>query len=173
MTSRSPSSEGESQPAAKGSGPARMPPGPRRTGRRVAQGLYWGIVAAVCLGAAGQITLQVLFVPAAAPPYKTCKDGLSALYQAVDRARLAGAGTDGENEALGRFRSALQPEWGHRDGVAAQCQGKKTEEGALDAIERLRYAEEHAVRREAGELAPLRRRVQSIVDRELSPHTPP
>ncbi len=37
----------------------------------------------------------------------------------------------------------------------------------LDAIERLRYAEEHAVRREAGELAPLRRKVQAIVDGEL------
>jgi hypothetical protein len=173
MTSRSPSSEGESQPAEKGAGPARLPPGPGRTGRRLVQGLYWAIVAAICVAAATQITLQVLFQPAEAPPYKSCQEGLRALYQAVDRARLAGAGTDGENEALARFRSALKPEWGHRDGVAAQCQGKKTEEGALDAIERLRYAEEHAVRREAGELAPLRRRVQSIVDRELSPQTPP
>jgi hypothetical protein len=120
-----------------------------------------------------KLTRQVFFEPAAQPPYTSCREGLLELHRAVDRARLAAAGTDGENEALARFRSALMPEWGYRDGVAAQCQGKKTEEGALDAIERLRYAEEHAVRREAGELAPLRRRVQVIVDRELSPKAPP
>lgn len=173
MTTRSPTSDGESPSAAKGTGPARLPLGPRRTGRRIAQGLYWGVVAAICVAAAAQITRQVLFEPAAQPPYPSCREGLLELHRAVDRARLAAAGTDGENEALARFRSALMPEWGYRDGVAAQCQGKKTEEGALDAIERLRYAEEHAVRREAGELAPLRRRVQVIVDRELSPKAPP
>jgi len=91
------------------------------------------------------------------------------LMKAVDRARLAAAGTEGEDAALARFRSALEPEWSHRDGVASRCKGAAADEATLDAIERLRYAEEHAVRREAGELAPLRRRVQGIIDRELSP----
>jgi len=39
---------------------------------------------------------------------------------------------------------------------------------ALDAIEQLRYAEEHAVRREAAELAPLRRRVQAIAPHDTT-----
>ena len=130
-----------------------------------------------------QVTRQVFFDPcpgglscpgsATAVSFKTCRDGLLALHTAVERARQAAAGTDGEDAALARFRTALTPEWGFRDDVAAACRGKAEDEGALDAIERLRYAEEHAVRREAGELAPLRRRVEAIVDRELSrPGTP-
>jgi hypothetical protein len=146
---------------------------PRKTGRRVAQGLFWSIVAAVSLAGATQITSQVFFVPAATLPGQSCHDGLRALLAAVDRARLAAAGAEGEDAALARFRTALAPEWSSRDGVAALCRGKAPDEGALDAIERLRYAEEHAVRREAGELAPLRRRVQGIIDRELSPRAPP
>jgi hypothetical protein len=91
----------------------------------------------------------------------------------VVRARDDAAKTDqGEDAALARFRSALEPEWSHRDDIAARCQGTPRDKGALDAIERLRYAEEHAVRREAGELAPLRRRVQAIVDRDLTGRAP-
>jgi hypothetical protein len=146
---------------------------PRKTGRRVAQIVFWAVVVAVCLAGAVQITGQVLFPPAASVPVPSCHAGLRALHAAVDRARLAAASALGEDAALDRFRSALEPEWSSRDLVASLCKGAATDEGALDAIERLRYAEEHAVRREAGELAPLRRRVQEIVDRELSPKGPP
>jgi len=86
----------------------------------------------------------------------------------VERARGAAPGTDGEDAAIERFRAALLPEWGHFDGVAVSCKGSEKDEGALDAIERLRYAEEHAVRREAGDLAPLRRRVQGIIETDLA-----
>ena len=127
----------------------------------------------ICLSAAVQITLQVLQTPAPASPVAGCREGLRALHAAVDRARLAAAGVDGEEAALDRFRRALEPDWRARDEVAARCKGSTPDEGALDAIERLRYAEEHAVRREAGELAPLRRRVQGIVDRELAPAVSP
>jgi hypothetical protein len=163
--------------------PRATPPSARRTGRRVATGVFWAITVAVAVASAVQVTQQVLFNPcpgglscagnAPAASFKTCRDGLLALHAAVERARLAAAGTDGEDAALARFRAALTPEWGHRDEVADACRGGAEDEGALDAIERLRYAEEHAVRREAGELAPLRRRVEAIVDRELSrPGTP-
>jgi hypothetical protein len=158
-------------------------PSARRRGRRIATGVFWAITAAVALASAVQVTRQVLFDPcpgglsctgAPAPAsMKTCREGLLALHAAVERARRAAAGTDGEDAALARFRAALTPEWGYRDDVAGACRGAAEDEGALDAIERLRYAEEHAVRREAGELAPLRRRVEAIVDRELSrPGTP-
>lgn len=158
-------------------------PSPRRRGRLVASALFWALTVGVALTSAVQVTRQVLFDPcpgglscpgtATAVSFKTCREGLLALHTAVERARQAAAGTDGEDAALAHFRAALTPEWGFRDDVAAACHGSAEDEGALDAIERLRYAEEHAVRREAGELAPLRRRVEAIVDRELSrPGTP-
>lgn len=163
--------------------PRSASPGPRRRGRLIATVLFWALTVGVATASAVQVTRQVLFDPcpgglscpgpAPAVSFKTCRDGLLALHTAVERARQAAAGTDGEDAALARFRTALTPEWGFRDDVAAACRGKAEDEGALDAIERLRYAEEHAVRREAGELAPLRRRVEAIVDRELSrPGTP-
>jgi hypothetical protein len=146
----------------------RPPLSPRARGRRIALIVYYALVVAVSLAGAVQITYQVLFQPEPRPPYATCQDGLHALFSAVTRAREAAAGSDGdEDAALSRFRSALQPEWTYRDGVASLCRASARDAGALDAIERLRYAEEHAVRREAGELAPLRRSVQTIVDREI------
>ena len=158
--------------------PRRAPASARRSGRRAAIGVFWAVTVAVALASAFQVSQQVLFNPCpgglscsptpTAATFTTCRDGLLALHAAVERARLAAAGTDGEDAALARFRAALTPEWGHRDDVAAACHGAAEDEGALDAIERLRYAEEHAVRREAGELAPLRRRVEAIVDRELA-----
>ncbi len=124
------------------------------------------------LTGAAEITAQVFFAHATSPPYAGCHDGLLALYAAVDQARLAAAHAEGEDAALDRFRDALSPVWVHRDWVAARCKGSAADEGALDAIERLRYAEEHAARREAGDLAPLRRRVRAIVDGQLGPVSP-
>jgi hypothetical protein len=142
---------------------------PAARGRRAAAIAYWAVVAAIAVVVAVEISWQVLGAPGPPAPYPTCHAGLRALQGAVVRARDAAAhSTEGENAALGRFRDALQPEWTYRDGVAGRCRGTPKDEGALDAIERLRYAEEHAVRREAGELAPLRRRVQAIVDGDLT-----
>ncbi|APR77155.1 Hypothetical protein A7982_02502 [Minicystis rosea] len=150
---------------------------PRALGRRIGAIVYWAVVVGVSLAAGVEITWQVFFAPSPKAPYASCHEGLHALHGAVVRARDEAAHTEaGENAALAGFRAALQPEWTYRDGVASLCRGSAKDEGALDAIERLRYAEEHAVRREAGELAPLRRRVQAIVDGELggrSGLTPP
>ena len=138
---------------------------PRAQGRRIAVMVYYAMVALVGGSVAVQITRQVLFEPAPPAPYATCPEGLRALFGALARAREAAAGSeDGEDAALARFRSALEPEWTYRDFVASRCRGSARDARTLDAIERLRYAEEHAVRREAGELAPLRRKVQAIVD---------
>jgi hypothetical protein len=127
-----------------------------------------GVVGAV------QVTRQVMFAPSAPLPYASCREGLRAMVAALDRARHAAPGLDGREEvALDRFRRSLEPEWSYRHQIAAACRGQAEDERALDAIERLRYAEEHAVRREAGDLAPLRRRVQAIVDERLSPANDP
>jgi hypothetical protein len=143
----------------------------RTIGRRVALGAYYCVVVAISVACAVQITLQVFFQPSPRP-FATCREGLQALHKAVARAREAAAGTEGQDQALARFRSAIEPDWSYRDGVASICRGSPKDEGALDAIERLRYAEEHAARREAGDLAPLRRRVQAIVDGEFAPPPP-
>jgi hypothetical protein len=142
----------------------------RTRGRWIAFAIYYGIVVAICAAAAVQISQQVFFASSPPSPFATCREGLRALNAAVDRARKAAGpeGEDSEDRAIGRFRSALDPEWTYRDGIAASCKTSADDQRALDAIERLRYAEEHAVRREAGELAPLRRRVQGIIERDLA-----
>lgn len=134
-----------------------------RLGRRVALGLYYATVLAIIVSSTWQITRQLFFFPEPTSPYRGCREGLDALVAAVERARGAAPGLDGEDAAIRRFRLALSPAWGYRDQIAASCKGAHDDEHALDAIERLRYAEEHAVRREAGDLAPLRRKVGAIL----------
>lgn len=152
--------------------PSASPASARARGRKIAVGLYYSLAAAVIVAITVQVIQQVFFLPVKPSPYPGCRAGLLALVRAVDRAREAAPGTDGEDAAIDRFRGGLEPEWGYRDGIAAACRGSAEDERALDAIDRLRYAEEHAARREAGDLAPLRRRVRALVDVELGPATP-
>ena len=152
------------------------PPRPastRKRSRALAVVVYYSLIGVICVAATAQITKQVFFQPKIASPYSNCREGLTALVSAGERARHAAPGTDGEDPAIERFRAALKPEWTYFDAIADTCRGSVKDEGALDAIERLRYAEEHAVRREAGDLAPLRRKVQAIVDTELTQRAAP
>jgi hypothetical protein len=135
--------------------------------------VFYGLVAALALTALVEISGQVFARSNGPVPYATCREGLLALAAAVDRARGAAGGDDGEAAAIGRFRAALEPEWSARDGVATLCGRDDADRGALDAILRLRYAEEHAARKEAGDLAPLRRRVRAIVERGAGATVPP
>lgn len=145
----------------------------RKRSRALAVIVYYGVIGVICISATVQITQQVFYQPRIPSPYATCHEGLAALVAAVERARKAAPGTDGEYPAIERFRKALNPEWTYFDSIADACRGSVNNEGALDAIERLRYAEEHAVRREAGDLAPLRRKVQAIVDSDLTERAAP
>lgn len=168
-------------PAANGSKPAAgvdasiaasMSPGKRR-GRRVARVVYWLFIVGVAIPPTVEITAQVMFAPQPKPPWGDCRTALHALYSAVERARAAAAGTDGEDAALARYRGALYPEWSFRDGVADLCRSRPDDEAALDVLSRLRYAEEHAVRREADDLSPLRRQVNSIFEGDAPPPRAP
>lgn len=145
----------------------------RKRSRALAVIVYYSLIGVICISATAQITKQVFYQPRIASPYTTCHEGLSALASAVERARRAAPGTDGEDGAIDRFRTALNPEWTYVDSIGDTCRGSVKDEGALDAIERLRYAEEHAVRREAGDLAPLRRKVQAIVESDLTQRAAP
>jgi hypothetical protein len=147
-------------------------------GRRIALALFYALVGAICAAATIQVAAQV-FAQGPPSPYPSCDDGLRALVGALERARSAaaeGSGPsqeEGEDAALARFRTALEPEWRYRDGIAASCRESASREQALDVIERLRYAEEHAVRREAGDLAPLRRKVRTLVPAGSAAPLPP
>jgi hypothetical protein len=136
----------------------------RRRARRAVLTAYYLVVAAFIVVAAGNVTWQIW-----SPRFRKhepidCAAGLEALKRGVARARqAAGELSEGsEDAALARFRQALLPEWERHDSIAAACESNAELASALDVIERLRYAEERAVRREVSELAPLRRRVEQL-----------
>jgi len=112
--------------------------------------------------------------PTEPPPFTDCRSGLRALYDAIELGREAareeherGSDDADEETALARYRAAVSPLWRYRDAVANMCRLSPEHEGALDAIERLRYAEEHGVRSQAAELSSLRRLVRRIVQQKL------
>jgi hypothetical protein len=143
----------------------------RRRARRGIMTAYYVVVIAFIALAAGNVVWQVWSPRFRHYPPEDCRTGLRALAQATLRAQHAAAslGSPGEDLALSEFRGALWPEWDRYDAIAASCRSKEGLAVALDAIERLRYAEERAVRRETTELAPLRRKVDHILESELAP----
>lgn len=165
--------QSNSSPQSQGAAPPQPPPLPpyilaaRKRGRKIALFIYYAVVLSVCVAGAAQVSRQVLWNPVQSAPYADCRQGLRALVGALERARSAAPGNDGEDLAVERFRSALNPEWSYWDSIAQSCRGNAERQRALDAIQRLRYAEEHAARWEAGDLAPLRRRVQDLTEKEL------
>jgi hypothetical protein len=149
-------------------------------GRRIGQTVYYGLVFVVAATATLQVAREAfLGEEQPAVPFATCREGLRELYAAVDRGRKAArypADSEApwsEEAALQRYREAVRPTWRHRDGVATMCQDAPELRAALDAIERLRYAEEHNVRSQAAELGPLRRRVRRIVRQRLTAEPAP
>jgi hypothetical protein len=136
----------------------------RRLGRRIGIALFTLIVG----GATAIWTLQILYAVFAPPIQRVateCHGGTRDLLRAVRRARLAAASESGdERAALARFRAALEPEWSTRTSLDSACQSEPRARTALNEIDALRYAEEHAVRYEAVGLAPQRRRVQALDD---------
>jgi hypothetical protein len=133
-----------------------------RLGRRIALVSYFSFVAVVCVAGGAPIIWQVLEAPTPtiAPP-ATCSESLDALARAVSRARSEASSADGEDAALSAFRAALEPEWTTVALVERQC-ASSAEASAFDLTVRLRYAEEHAVRRESHELAPIRRKMKAL-----------
>jgi hypothetical protein len=132
----------------------------RLIGRRVGTAVFGLLFASATL----VWSLEILSaVWGSAPPSPDgCARGTESLERAIERARSAyalGAGDEDERTALSRFRSALEPEWAQRKAVEAACKGDRVAEKHLRDVVALRYAEEHAVRYESLDLAPLRRRI--------------
>jgi hypothetical protein len=143
----------------------------RRRGRRTVMKAYYAVVVAFVALGAGNVTWQVWAPRFRHYPPEDCRVGLRALAEAVVRAQRAAANLADatEDTALSAFRQALRPEWDRYDSVAASCRADPGLSKALDAMYRLRYAEERAVRRETTELAPLRQKVEHILAEKLEP----
>ena len=139
-----------------------------RIGRRTGYLLLGALVTAFTTVCTLEIMGQVWFQEVRTTGLE-CRAGLQGLIQALERAREnVGSVREAGNESatLARFRDSLEPEWRARGAVSQACKSDHKSSKALQQIERLRYAEEHAVRYEAQNLARLRRRVQELL-REL------
>jgi hypothetical protein len=152
-------------------GPTHGEAAARRKGRRVVMTTYYVVVVLFIALAGGNVIWQVWAPRLRHYPPEDCRAGLRGLAQAAFRAELAAAELPeaSEDEALAAFRRALLPEWDHYDAVEASCRTQGELRSALDAIYRLRYAEERAVRRETTELIPLRSKVEHLLQAELRP----
>jgi hypothetical protein len=141
----------------------------RRRGRRAMMTAYYLVVVGFILAAGGNVAWQVWSPVFQSYPTGDCRAGLRQLAKAIERARQAAGNLSeaSEDEALRQFRSALSPDWDRHDAIVNACRPDSALSVALDVIERLRYAEERAVRREVSDLAPLRRKVGQICSNEL------
>jgi len=151
--------------------------GPRKWGRRIAFGAYLGTAIAIAIACAVQITQQTFFpdAPSEPLPFASCAAGLHGLYEAIERGRDAAdqrtrKGVDLQPEAaLYLYRQQVTPVWEHHPEVVRMCGSRHRQ--LLDALDRLRYSEEHVVRHQAAELTALRRRVRHLVASSLPPAT--
>lgn len=143
----------------------------KRKGRVAAIATFYGLVLLFILSALVQLTRQALVSKASPSKELDCRQGVRSLALAVESARQLTEGTESTpEEALTRFRSALGPQWEQRDQIAQACrqQGKAKLLEAFDTVERLRYAEENAVRRDARDLSPLRRATKTLLSGPLA-----
>lgn len=133
-----------------------------RQGRRFGLGLYAALVVIPVAIWAGQIMEQV-WAPQEEACGLSCRAGIAALVAAVQRARVAaGSELGGERPALERFREALDPEWSWRTDLGRRCRSDREGARALETVDLYRYAEEHALRYEARDVARLRRSIQNL-----------
>lgn len=131
-------------------------------GRRIGIGTFAAIMSLFVVVCSAQILYQG-FTASEAARAPQCKEGIHNLIVGVRKARQAAAlEVQGERAAMARFRGALLAAWQARKTLEAQCQADSWAKAALRAVDEWRWAEENAVRYESVDLAPSRRRIQSI-----------
>lgn len=146
--------------------PGAAPPtvDPARRGRRIALSIFYAVVVGTVAVWTAQITTQV-FASRPGRDSGDCRSGLASLAVALDSARSATEHVEASQEdAIAGFRAALSPGWDDHDRIAATCarEGDPRLLQALDTVERLRYAEENSIRRDARDLGLLRRRMRAL-----------
>lgn len=125
-------------------------------------GLYALLVAGFTVVCSVQICLQV-WAPRVEPAPFDCAAGTVALADAIDAARQAAANEPDEQTALAKFRGAVEPVWKYRPALTQLCAPHSKALQHLRALDRLRYAEEHAVRYAAVDLARRRHEVKKLI----------
>ena len=131
-------------------------------GKRLGLAVYSAIVVIPVAIWGVQIMNQV-WAPGGDHTDVACRAGVRALIRAVERARsAAGAELGGERPALKRFREALEPEWRWRVDLGQRCKGDRLGRNAIETVDLYRYAEEHALRYEARDVARLRRDIRAL-----------
>jgi hypothetical protein len=128
--------------------------------RRGALGVGLLAIAAFVAYSVTQIVYQVFFPEIRDQNGASCRVELTRLYGALERATRAGEEEAEVSKAISAFRQSLRPEWDDFGAARHACEGTPETRRGLDALERLRYAEEHAVRLEASSLHVLRNRVR-------------
>jgi len=134
----------------------------RRLGRRLGIGAFSAVVGSFTIVCSVQICLQVWD-----PPIKDidvdCATGTLGLIEAVLEARSAASRETTEHDALARFRAAVAEPWSMRPALDRACSADPSAVRHLREIDRLRYAEEHAVRYSSVDLSRRRHAVQSLM----------
>ena len=133
-----------------------------RRGRNVGALIFGLLVAIPTALWASQVIVQAFEEPD--PAGLDCKTGLNALIAALDTAQQSASPHSDEAEALAAFRSSLGAAWENPRIVRAACAHDATLQGFYGRIERLRYAEEHAVRYATRGLAGDRNAVRALRD---------
>jgi hypothetical protein len=134
----------------------------RHLGRTLGIAVFGGLVAAFTVVCSVQICLQV-WAPKIVPTTADCSAGTLRLIEAIENARRASADEAEEQAALTKFRSALLPAWTFRPALSQVCANDPSAVQHLHAVDRLRYAEEHAVRYGAVDLAKRRQEVKHLI----------
>lgn len=141
-----------------------------RRGRSVGGFVFMVLVVVPTAIWASQVIRQAFATPDAAGI--NCEAGLSELLKGLDQARASARPAADEDEAIEAFRANLGPTWTISRQVRAACKSVPARLVQYGRIERLRYAEEHAVRYETRGLSADRHAVEGI-RRELLPARSP
>lgn len=139
------------------------PPSPaERLGRKLGLAAFILILTSFIVVAGTQVMTQGFSTPEAGPAPTSCREGLQALIEALDRASLAPHDQDSERQRLTRFRESVTGPWSSLGKVERACSTDPSAAGALRALQRYRYALEESVRVSSTDLSPSRAAVQRL-----------
>lgn len=137
----------------------------QKTGRRIGTALFALLIGTFTIVCSAQVLIQGFSErsSASAGADIECREGLRALVAALSDARSRAKSADPEERSrLMQFRDAVRGTWKNRYEIERRCKADPWALKALEQIDELRWAEEHAVRYESANLAPSRQQVSEI-----------
>jgi hypothetical protein len=141
-----------------------------RSGKLLATAIYGLGIAGVTVVLSVQV-IQQAFWPEAMQTDLSCPAGVRHLVHAVQRARQSAAGQESvalgrkeqsERRTLQRFRDQLSSTWPILPTLRSRCASDPVATRALILVERLRYAEEQALRHYSTTSGPLRSELNAL-----------